>query len=126
MPSSLERYEADLASEDASLLEEDLGLPLAGGVAKEQGERPEEGRYAGEEEEDIETVGDDDELWIDQRYLAGDPDDDTEDGVSVSGAANPIVQDTARQEQTGLPEGMQEESLSQAGASSERTERAQQ
>ena len=125
LPSSLDRYEADLASEDASLSEEDLGLPLADGAAEEQEEWPEEGRYAGEEE-DTETVGDGDELWIDQRYLAGDPDDDAEDGVSVSGAANPVVQDTAQQEQAGLPEGMREESLSQAGASSDRTERAQQ
>ena len=126
VPSSLERYEADMASEDASLLEEDLGLLLAGGAAEEQGERPEESRYAGEGEENIETVGDDDELWIDQRYLGGDPDDDAEVGVSVFGAADPVVQDSAQQEQAGLPEGMQEESLSHAGASSERADTAQQ
>ena len=123
-PSSLERYEADLASEDASALEEDLDLPLAGGAAEEQEEWPEEGGYAGEEED--ETVGDDDELWIDQRYLAGDPDDDAEDGVSESGAASTSVQDTAEREQAGLPEGTQEESLSQAGASSEPVDTVQQ
>ena len=106
-------------------MKEDLGLPLAGGAAEDQEEWPEEGRHAGEDE-DTETVGDDDELWIDQRYLAGDPDDDAEDGVSVSGAADSVVQDTAEQEQAGLPEGMQKESLSQAGASSEHAEAAQQ
>ena len=153
LPSSLERYEADLASEDASSLEEDLDLTLAGGAAAEQEQWPGEDRYAGEKE-DIEAVGDD-ELWIDQRYLAGDPEDDAEDGVSVSGAADADVQEAAQHGQAGLPEGMadtagaaekgavpgepavltggadtagsmQKESLGQAGASSEHADTVQQ